>query len=86
MYRLLHWLFGWDYIVWRNDWHSGISRVQIDGMGRVWYWRYRSTALADTITDPSTVMWLTCEPRKYFPYTAAWHTIDVSPKVARGDA
>ena len=71
MYLLLHWLFGWDYISWRDHGYYGTARVQIDGMGRVWYWKYRSIAAPTIITDPSNVLWLTCEPQKYFPYTAA---------------
>ena len=65
MYQLLHWLFGWDYIQWRNSADRGIARVRLDGAGRVWYWRYRNLALADEIRDAKQVLWLTCSPDKY---------------------
>ena len=67
MYPVLHRLFGWDYIQWHNFADRGIARVRVDGMGRVWYWRYRSIKLADIIRKPDEVLWLTCSPVKYFP-------------------
>ena len=66
IYKILHRLFGWDYIQWTNCVHSGVARVHVDGMGRVWYWRYRSIKVADCITYPEKVLWLTCKPSKYF--------------------
>ncbi len=65
MWQLWHLLFGWDYIQWSSSYSSGIARVHIDGMGRVWYWRYKVTKVADIITDPKDVIWLTCSPKKY---------------------
>lgn len=67
IYAILHKLFGWDFIHWQNSADRGVARVRVDGMGRVWYWRYRSTLLADYITDPKQVRWMTCSPVKYFP-------------------
>lgn len=66
IYSILHRLFGWDYIQWRNCVDQGAARVRVDGMGRVWYWRYRSTKVADFISKPEQVLWLTCSPYKYF--------------------
>ena len=66
MYRLWHWLFGWDYILWTNTADSGIAKVQTDYDGHVWYWRYRSTSVADTISKPEQVRWITCSSSKYF--------------------
>lgn len=65
MYRLLHWLFGWDYIQWRNTADQGIARVRVDGRGVVWYWRYRLICAADRITSADQVLWMTCSPDKY---------------------
>lgn len=65
IYRLLHWLFGWDYVQWRNSADAGVARVRVDGVGRVFYWRYSVIKVADVISDPSRVLWLTCSPRKY---------------------
>ena len=67
IYPLLHRLFGWDYILWRNSVDQGVARVRIDGAGRAWYWRYRIIYLADRIEHPGQVLWLTCRPEKYFP-------------------
>jgi hypothetical protein len=67
IYRLLHRLFGWDYIAWQNSAAQGIARVRVDWTGRVWYWRHKSIQVADVITNPFSVLWLTCPPSKYFP-------------------
>jgi hypothetical protein len=67
MYKLLNLLFGWDYIAWYNPADSGIARVHVDGMHRVWYWRYKTTRVADIIKAPERVIWLTCPSTKYFP-------------------
>lgn len=67
MYKLLNYLFGWDYIAWRNSAASGIARIEVDGRGLVFYWRYKSTRLADVISSPENVLWLTCPPEKYLP-------------------
>lgn len=65
IWRLLHHLFGYDYIQWSNWGDRGVARVRVDGMGRVYYWRYTSTSVIDFITDPKAVVWLTCSPKKY---------------------
>lgn len=65
MYKLLHLLFGWDYIVWENTVASGIARVFIIPDGRVVYWRYRSIKCLDVIKKKTDVIWLTCSPAKY---------------------
>lgn len=66
-YKLLNKLFGWDYISWENYVDRGVARVHVDGMRRVWYWRYKGIKAADIIEDPANVIWLTCSPDKYFP-------------------
>lgn len=65
-YKLCHKLFGWDYIQWRNSADQGIARVHKDYTGKVWYWRYKNTKVADRIINPDSVLWLTCSPDKYF--------------------
>lgn len=65
-YKILNKLFGWDYIQWRNSADCGIARVLVDGDGCVYYWRYKSSKLADIIPNKSAVLWLTCSPSKYF--------------------
>jgi hypothetical protein len=65
MWKLLHLLFGWDYIQWSNCADQGVARVHIDGLGRAYYWRYSSVAVVDIIQDAKQVVWLTCPPQKY---------------------
>lgn len=65
MYKLKKFLFGWDYINWRNSADSGIARVFKLPDGRVVYWRYRTTTVMDEITKGSQVFWLTCSPSKF---------------------
>lgn len=68
IYQALHFLFGWDYILWRNNADQGIARIHREpGTERIWYWRYKNTTLSDFISDPTHVLWLTCPPSKYFP-------------------
>jgi hypothetical protein len=67
MWRILHRLFGWDYVAWWNSADQGIARVHVDGMDRVYYWPYKCIASADFITEPERVIWLTCRPEKYMP-------------------
>lgn len=66
MYKLLNKIFGWDYIYWRNTCDGGISRVFITPDGKVSYWRYKITNILDEIKKPDDVIWLTCNPNKYF--------------------
>lgn len=65
IWRLFHWLFGWDYVAWSNCVDVGISRVWVDGMGRLCYWRYLLCDFVDVIVEPNDVIWLTCPPEKY---------------------
>jgi hypothetical protein len=67
MYKLLNYLFGWDYIHWKNSADQGISRIRLDGQGLPYYWRYGSARVLDIIATPISVTWLTCEPSKYAP-------------------
>ena len=67
-YKILHRLFGWDYIYWENTADQGIARVLIDGEGNPFYWRYKVINLADSLVPDKTwakIMWLTCPPSKY---------------------
>lgn len=65
MYKLLNFLFGWDYIYWRNSIDSGIARIRTSPDGTVWFWRYKSIKVIDKIEYKNDVMWLTCQPEKY---------------------
>ena len=59
-------LNGWDYILWANSCDSGIARVYKDQTGVAYYWRYRNTRVVDRILTPEQVLWLTCDPSKFF--------------------
>jgi len=65
MYKLLNLIFGWDYIQWSNFSDRGIARVHLDGNGRIFYWRYKTTRVADEIKHAKQVLWLTCKPEKF---------------------
>ena len=66
IWRLFNFIFGWDYVVWQNSADRGIARVQVDSSGKIYYWRYKNTNLADIIHSEKDVkLWLTCKPSKY---------------------
>ncbi len=69
MYRIWNYLFGWDYVLWRNSADSGLARVRKSGDNKVWYWRYKITNVFDEVKSPEQVIWLTCHPCKYFALT-----------------
>lgn len=64
-YKILNYLFGWDYVLWNNSADTGIARVRILPDGKVFYWRYISTNVFDEIKSADQVFWLTCLPEKY---------------------
>lgn len=66
IWKLCNFLFGWDYIVWHNSADQGIARVRVDHNGNLYYWRYKSSKIADPITKVGNHLWLTCSPEKYF--------------------
>lgn len=66
IYKLLHKLFGWDYVYWSSACSTGIARVNVAAEGTVFYWRYKRIKYADIIKNPNQVIWLTCYPKKYF--------------------
>jgi hypothetical protein len=68
MYKVLNFLFGWDYIHWKNTCDYGIARIRKSHNEVVWYYRYRITKCVDRLENPSDVIWLTCHPSKYFKY------------------
>jgi|TARA_R110000851_G_scaffold72207_1_gene160168 hypothetical protein len=65
MYKILNYLFGFDYIHWKNTIDSGVARIHIDCNGNVFYWKYKNIKFADHIKDASKFLWLTCSPDKY---------------------
>lgn len=83
MWKILHAFFGWDYIQWSNGVDNGVARVHLDGRGVCWYWRYKITALADRITKPEQVLWLTCAPEKYLTPSATFRRGEPKAKPSR---
>jgi len=65
MWKLLNYLFGWDYITWKNSADQGIARVHVDKNRNVFYWRYKGSKLPDPIASATKHLWLTCSPEKY---------------------
>ena len=65
MYKLLHLVFGWDYIHWRSSSDQGVSRVFHAADGTPIYWRYKNTCWLGHIQTAADVTWLTCAPEKY---------------------
>lgn len=65
IYKLLHRLFGWDYIAWRNTADQGVARVHVSADGVVFYWQYKTTKVLARIKRTDQVLWLTCKPEKY---------------------
>ena len=66
VWKILHKLFGWDYIYWDGSCDQGVARIHIDGEGNLYYWRYKSIRVLDKIERSEQVTWLTCHPGKYF--------------------
>lgn len=66
-YKILHKIFGWDYIYWRNSADKGIARVHLIDDG-VFYWRYKNIKVLDEIIDIDQVVWLTCSSERYQMY------------------
>ena len=66
MWRLFNWLFGWDYIYWKNSSAQGVARIIELPSGLVGYWQYRSISVFQIICNPDQIIWLTCKSEKYF--------------------
>ena len=66
LYKLLHMVFGWDYIR-VPSLCGGIFRVHIDCAGNIWV--YVSYSLCHTHilrnSELEYCIWLTCHPEKY---------------------
>ena len=65
MYKILNYIFGWDYIYWRNTASQNIARVFLTADGKAVYWRYKNISVLDEIKTKDQVLWLTCNPEKY---------------------
>lgn len=66
MWRILNFLFGYDYIAWGNSCDNGIARVRVNEDGIVYYFRHKFTGVINKIDRPCNVFWLTCKSDKYF--------------------
>lgn len=66
MYKILNWLFGWDYIYLEDSYGQGISRVKKDAEGNPIYTPNFIFPRIEKIYNPDNVIWLTCSREKYF--------------------
>lgn len=81
IYKILNKLFGWDFIYWEfiftnNNSECGVSRINVDKTGVVYFKRYLLSSIRDIIrrendipknVQAETYLWLTCPKSKYFP-------------------
>lgn len=69
MWKLLHKIFGYDYVHWKNTADRGIARVRTDGEGNPYYIRYKGIGILDRLDNSdyskANIIWLTCSPTKY---------------------
>jgi len=61
MHKLLHYLFGWDY-VYHKGYHPMVCRLHRLPTGEVFYWHYTTI---EKVTKASDVEWLTCIPEQW---------------------
>lgn len=66
-YKILHWLFGWDYVLLCGSCDRVIARVFILPDGRVVAWEHKRLNWLYEIGNPDQVVWLTCLSSKYLP-------------------
>ncbi len=70
MHLLFNYLFGWDYVYWKNSADRGISRVRITADGTPYYYRYGTADIIDLADGTvSEILWLTCLRSKYYKDT-----------------
>lgn len=70
LYKLWNYLFGWDYILWRNTMYGGISRIRELPNGDFYFLTYGDPTLLNNITtgigNGEVIQeWLTCCKSKY---------------------
>ena len=76
MYKIWNYLFGWDYILWKNCLYSGVSRLRILPNGDAYFLTYGNTRLLNNITTGKgngevVAEWLTCDKSKYISESSA---------------
>ena len=67
MYKILHKLFGWDYIHWKDAINAfGIARIHTDAEGNPYFWKYKNINCLVCLKDTyHRIVWLTCKREKY---------------------
>ena len=75
-YKLWNYLFGWDYILWKNTLYSGISRIRKLPNGDIYFLTYGNPTLLNNITTGKgngevVTERLTCDKRKYISESSA---------------
>lgn len=69
LYKILNFIFGYDYIYWKDSASQGIARVRVLEDGTVYYWYSVVLRFFEEIETPDQVKWLTCSSNKYFKET-----------------
>lgn len=65
-YKLMNYLFKWDYILWENCLYKGVSRVRFLPDGELYYLEYGTYGTFNLIKGNKEVkQWLTCSKEKY---------------------
>lgn len=69
IYKILHKIFGWDYVHWSSGAYSGIARVRVDGNGNPFIFRFGKQDVLKLYNPPyntvNIITWLTCSSNKY---------------------
>ena len=68
IYKIMNYIFGWDYIVWNYCGGKGVSRIRVLPNGNIYYLRHGAYDSFQEINKESDVKaWLTCDKSKYLP-------------------
>jgi len=70
MYKLLNYIFGWDYIIWENCLYKGVARIRTLPNGDHYFLVYGAISNYVPLTenqenDAWVIAWLTCDKNKY---------------------
>ena len=70
MYKIWNYLFGWDYILWKNCLYTGVSRLKRLPNGDIYFLTYGDNRYLNNISTGKgngeyVTEWLTCLEDKY---------------------
>ena len=69
-YKILNYLFGWDYILWQDCLYKGVSKIRQLPNGDYYFLKYGSINCFTRIPKENketnkVIAWLTCNKDKY---------------------